>query len=109
MGLIDAATAPLRYVLHSAESEAHAVVPLRDVEHIESHVLSAIEAIKDATEQIEAHVEVIEKLASSLLPLTDAVVTLTAQLGTVTAALAPVVEAEQEVSKLGHLFSRHRA
>jgi hypothetical protein len=108
MGLIDAATAPLRYVLHSAESEADAVVPLRDVEHIQAHVVIAVEAIRDATEQIEAHVEVIEKLAASLLPLTDAVVTLTAQLGLVTAALAPVVEAEQEVSKLGHVFSRHR-
>src|SRR5271154_2129316 len=108
MGLIDAATAPLRYVLHSAESEADAVTPVRDIEQVQMHVVSAVEAIKDATEQIEAHVEVIEKLASSLLPLTDAVVTLTAQLGMVTAALAPVVEAEQEVSKLGHLFSRHR-
>ena len=108
MGLIDAATAPLRYVLHSAESEADAAMPIRDVEHIQSHIVSAVDAIKEATEQIEAHVEVIEKLASSLLPLTDAVVTLTAQLTLVTAALAPVVEAEQEASKLGHLFSRHR-
>jgi hypothetical protein len=108
MGLIDAATAPLRYVLHSAESEADAVVPVRDIEHIQSHVVFAVEAIKDATEQIEAHVAVIEKLAASLLPLTDAVVTLTAQLGMVTEALAPVVDAEREVSKLGHVFSRHR-
>jgi chromosome segregation ATPase len=108
MGLIDAATAPLRYVLHSAEGEAEAVVPLRDIEHIQSHMAVAVEAIKDATEQIEAHVEVIEKLAASLIPLTDAVVTLTAQLGMVTEALAPVVEAEQEVSKLGHIFSRNR-
>jgi hypothetical protein len=107
MGLIDAATAPLRYVLHSAEGEAHAVVPIRDVEQIQTHVLSAVEAIKDATEQIEAHAEVIEKLAASLLPLADAVVTLTAQLSLVTEALAPVAEAEQEVSKLGHFFGRH--
>jgi hypothetical protein len=109
MGLIDAATAPLRYVLHSAESEADAAMPVRDIEQIQMHVVTAVEAIKDATEQIEAHVEVIEKLAASLLPLTDAVVTLTTQLSLVTEALAPVVEAEQEVSRLGHVFSRHRA
>jgi hypothetical protein len=108
MGLIDAATAPLRYVLRSAESDADAVMPVRDIEHIQTHVVVAVEAIRDATEQIEAHVEVIEKLAASLLPLTDAVVTLTAQLSLVTAAMAPVLEAEQEVSKLGHVFSRHR-
>ena len=125
MGLIDAATAPLRYVLHSAESEADAALPVKDIEAIQAHVLTAVEAIRQATEQIEAHVEVVEALATSLAPLTQAVVTLTAQLqalpvlsesvqqlttqlGVVTEALEPVVHAEQEMSRFGHVFSRHR-
>lgn len=116
MGLIDAATAPLRYVLHSAESEADAMLPVKDIEMIQSHVVAAVEAIREATEQIEAHVEVIETLASSLTPLTEAVVTLTAQmqalpglaksveqlttqLGVVSEALVPVVHAEQSVAR----------
>ena len=126
MGLIDAATAPLRYVLHSAEGEAHAVVPIHDVEQMQTHVLSAVEAIKDATEQIEAHVEVIETLASSLAPLTAAVVKLTQQLESFPAltdsvgelnerlaviadVLEPLAHAEQDVRKVGSIFSRHRS
>ncbi len=74
MGLIDAATAPLRYVINGVvEHGTEATEPLRDLEQIQAHVLHAVEAIKDATEQIEAHVEVIDTLVSSLVPLTAAV------------------------------------
>ena len=126
MGLIDAATAPLRYVLNGAEHEADAAKHVQDIEHLQTHVLGAVEAIKDATEQIEAHVEVIETLASSLAPLTAAVVKLTQQLesfpaladsvgelnerlGVVADVLEPLAHAEQDVRKVGGLFSRHRS
>jgi methyl-accepting chemotaxis protein len=122
MGLIDAATAPLRYVLSGAEHEASAV---QDLEDIQIHVLAAVEAIKDATDQVEAHVEVIETLANSLAPLTAAVTRLTAQmqslpalvesvdaltekLDVVVETLSPIAHAEQDVTKVGHLFSRRK-
>lgn len=125
MGLIDTATAPLRYVLGSAEREAEVVDPLRDVEQIQTHVLSAVEAIRDATDQLEAHVEVVEKLATSLTPLagavtqlsaqmeaipalTDSVQALTQKLDVVADALTPLAHAERDVTKLGHLFSRRK-
>ena len=106
MGLIDAATAPLRYVMGSAEHGVAADV--RDLEHLQMHVVSAVEALKDATEQIEAHVEVIESLATSLVPLTEAVVALTAQMAVITEVLAPLAGAEHEVTKVGSLFTRHK-
>jgi methyl-accepting chemotaxis protein len=127
MGLIDAATAPLRYVINGVvEHGTEATEPLRDLEQIQAHVLHAVEAIKDATEQIEAHVEVIETLASSLAPLTAAVVKLTQQLESFPAltdsvgelnerlaviadVLEPLAHAEQDVRKVGSIFSRHRS
>jgi len=125
MGLIDAATGPLKAVLGGSEREAEAMSHVRDIEHLQTHVLGAVEAIKDATEQIEAHVEVIETLASSLVPLTAAVVKLTEQLESLPAltgsvgalndrlavigeVLEPLAQAEHEVRKFGHMFSRHR-
>ena len=125
MGLIDTATAPLRYLLRSAESEADAVLPVKDIDRIQTHLLGAVEAVREATDQIEAHVEVIETLAASLTPLTEAMVKLseemeslpaltqsvarlTAQLEVVTEVLTPIVRVEEKASKLGHLFSRHR-
>ena len=123
MGLIDAATAPLRYVLQSAEHEADAV---RDLEQIQVHVLHAVEAIKDAAEQVEAHVEVIETLVTTLGPLTAAVAQLSeqmqalpalvesvdalnAKLDVVADVLEPLAHAEQDVTKIGHLFSRRKS
>lgn len=130
MGLIDSAidlaTAPLRFAVNSVVRGTDAVAdPLNDIEDIQEHVLGAVEVIRDATEQIEAHVAVIESLATSLLPLTDAVTQLSAQLqalpdltGAVTElsakldviadVLEPLVHIEQEVGKVSHLFGRRR-
>jgi hypothetical protein len=126
MGLIDAATAPLRYVINGVvEHGTEATEPLRDLEQIQAHVLHAVEAIKDATEQIEAHVAVIDTLVSSLVPLTasvtrltdemaslpaltESVASLTAKLDVVADVLAPLAHAEQDVARVGHLFGRRR-
>ena len=126
MGLIDAATAPLRYVLSGAEHEADA---LKDLTRLEAHVVAAVDAIRETTEQVEAHVKVIETLAASLIPLTAAMTELAAQipalvegvgalntnLTVIDDVLEPLADAEQdlahaehEVTKLGSLFSRHR-
>lgn len=115
MGLLDMALAPLRAVLNSAEHEVEHTFAVQDLEGIQSRVLETVEAIKDATEQIEAHVSVLETLATSITPLTQAVEKLTIQLGVITDALIPVTKTEEEVAKaehgvarLGHLFGRHR-
>ena len=64
MGLIDAATAPLRHVLFGAEHEA-----VEDLVPLEAHLVAAVDAIRETTEQLEAHAEVIERLAAALIPL----------------------------------------
>lgn len=125
-GAIDLATAPLRFVVNGVVRGTDAVAdPLNDIEDIQEHVLGAVEVIRDATEQIEAHVAVIESLATSLLPLTEAVTQLSAQLqalpdlteavtqlsaklDVVADVLEPLVHMEQEVGKVSHLFGRRR-
>jgi hypothetical protein len=107
MGLLDLALAPIRAVLGGAEDEVEHMLPVRDIEHIQARVLETAEAIKGATESIESHVAVIETLATSVQPLTLAVEQLTVQLVELTKLLAPVAAAEREVSRVGHLFSRH--
>ncbi len=63
MGLIDAATAPLRYVLFMARNDEVAAV--EDIERLEAHVVAAVDAIRETTEQLEAHAAVIERLAAN--------------------------------------------
>ena len=124
MGLIDAATAPLRYVLQGAEHEAAA-----DFSGLEAHMLAAEGAIRETTLQLEAHAEEIERLAATLTPLTTALAELAAQMPALIAgvgalnarldAMAEVLEpiahaeqdlahAEHEVTKIGNIFSRHK-
>jgi|SRR5579863_761204 len=126
MGLIDAATTPLRHVLFGAEHEAAA---LTDLATLEAHVVAGVDAIRETTDQLEAHAEVIERLAASLIPLTAAMTELSAQLpalvesvgslntklDTVSEVLEPLVRAEQdvahaehEVTKIGNIFQRHK-
>ena len=112
MGLLDIVQAPLREVLKSAEGEAEHSVPVHD---LETRAVDAVEAIRDATEQIEAHVKVLETLATSMTPLTLAVEKLCTELAVVSEVLAPVAaaerdvgEAEHAVTRLGHLFGSHR-
>jgi hypothetical protein len=50
---------------------------------------------------------VIESLATSVGPLTESVNRLTATMTDLVALMAPMGEAEHEVHRLGHLFSRH--
>jgi methyl-accepting chemotaxis protein len=127
MGLIDLATAPLRYVINEVtEHEAEVASPLRDIEEIQTHVLAASAAIREATGQIEKHVAVIETLVTSLEPLTAAVAKLadqmqalpelsrsvselTAKLDVVAEVLTPLALVEQDAARVGHLFSRRRS
>jgi uncharacterized protein YoxC len=106
MGLLDLAFAPLRAALSTAERDVAGEV--KEVEHIQHRVLDAAEAIRDATESIESHVEVIETLANSISPLAESVNRLTAQMAELNKVLAPVARAERDVSRLEHLFGRHR-
>lgn len=104
MGLLDLAFAPVRAALSAAEREAAA--PVRDIENIQHHVLEAAEAIRSATESIEAHIGVIDTLATSIAPLAESVNRLTAQMAELNKVLGPVASAEREVSRLEHLFGR---
>ena len=126
MGLIDAATAPLRYVLQTAEHEPAA---LADIARLEAHVVAAVDAIRETTEQLEAHAAVIEQLAANLLPLStamtelsiqmpalvDSVGALNAKLDVVSEVLEPLAHAEQdmahaerEMTRMGSIFGRHK-
>jgi methyl-accepting chemotaxis protein len=106
MGLLDPFLAPLRGALAATEHDV--VREIRGVEHIEHRVLEAADAIRDATESIEAHVGVIETLATSINPLAESVNRLTAQMAELNQVLAPLAAAERDVSRLEHLFGRHR-
>ena len=106
MGLLDLAFAPLRAILGSAEREAEEVLPVRDIEAIQTKVLDTAEAIRHATESIESQIQVIETLATSVPPLTQAVEQLTMQLVEITRVLAPVSAVERDISRVGHLFGR---
>jgi len=112
MGLIDgavqAALTELRKALGVAERETEDVLPVRDIEDIQTHVLSGVEAIKEATEQIASHAAAVETLVATLPTLTAAVQEMTKQLGVIADVLEPIVGAEHEVSKLSQLLGRHR-
>ncbi|MBO0768613.1 MAG: hypothetical protein J2O48_08010 [Solirubrobacterales bacterium] len=112
MSFLKTAVAPVKSVLRE-------VSPL---EEVEEHILHTGESIKGATESIEGHVKVLEDLTLSLnnalpaltatlsttLPeLVQAVQDLGSKLEVVSEALAPVVEAEQEIGKIGHVFGHH--
>ena len=106
MGLTDIAMRPLRVVLGSAEHEVEDVLPVRDIEDIQSQILDGVGALRRATESIESHVAVVEALAATLPVLTAAVQELTAQLAEIVAVLAPVTEAEKEMAKVEHELTR---
>jgi hypothetical protein len=115
MGLLDIALAPLRSLLGAAEQEAEHVFPVRDLEDVEQRVLETAQAVRRATESIEAHVAVVETLATSLPPLTEAVTQLTVQLGEILKLTAPLAAlehdvgaAERRISRVEHLFGRGR-
>jgi chromosome segregation ATPase len=102
MGLLDIVLAPLRGILGSAEHEAEQAFPVQDLEQIQSRVLETADAIRDATEQIEAHVAVLETLATSIAPLTVSVEKMTTQLGVIAEVLAPLAAAEHDVGSAEH-------
>jgi hypothetical protein len=107
-GVINGTLAELRKLLGVVEEETEDVLPVKDIEEIQTHVLSSVDAIRDATDQIEAHAATLEKLIDTLPALTASVQEMTKQLGLVAEVLAPVAGAEREMSRLGHLLSRHR-
>jgi hypothetical protein len=85
--------------------------PLHDLESIETHILATGEAIKGATESIEGHVAVLETLTQTL---SETLPVLNRTLGTTLPALvaaveelAPVVRAEADLGKVGHLLGHH--
>ena len=121
MGLVDVALGPIRSVIGTAEHEAEHAMPVRDIEEIQQQILEGVNAMRHATESVEAHIEVVEALAAAVPTLTAAVVSLTEQLGQITRVLAPVAAVEQDfakteqevvraehvASRLGGLFGRH--
>ncbi len=118
MGLIDRAFGPLRSVLgnaeHGAEREVERVLPVGEVEAIQTQILDGMNAVRRATESIDSHVAVVATLANSLTPMTAALTALTARLGELQEVLAPIAAlereiatAEHDVSRATHLFRRH--
>jgi hypothetical protein len=108
MGLLDVAFGPLRRALGTAEREVVVHSPMHETREVERKLLEGIEAVHRATDSIERHVEVIETLATSLPPLTASVTRLTDQLNALMELTAPLAAAEHEVSRIEHLFGRHR-
>jgi chromosome segregation ATPase len=106
MGITDLAMRPLRVLLGSAEHEVEDALPVREIEDIQTQILDGVGALRRATESIESHVEVVDALATTLPVLTAAVQDLTAQLAEIVAVLAPVTEAERDMAKVEHEFSR---
>ena len=98
--MLDLVFRPLRSLLAATEREETRIADT------EGELLGAVDAIRGATESIEHHVEVIEGLATSVGPLTESVNQLTATMADLVALLAPMGEAERDVHRLGHLFSR---
>lgn len=107
-GVINGGLAELRKLLGVVEQETEDVLPVKDIEEIQTRVLDSVEAIRDATEQIEAHAAQLESLVNTLPVLTAAVQDLTKELGVIAEVLAPIASAERDVSKLSHLLGRHR-
>jgi hypothetical protein len=107
-GVINGALVEIRKLLGVIEDETEDVLPVKDIEEIQTRVLGSVEAIRDATDQIEAHAAALESLIDTLPVLTNAVQDLTKQLGVIAEVLAPVVGAEREMSRLRHLLGRHR-
>jgi hypothetical protein len=117
MDLINPLLAPVRTLLKDES-------PLKGLEEIQEHILKTGRAIEGATQSIDGHVAVLETLTTTLnetlpaltktldttLPeLVAAVQRLGDKLEIVSEALAPVVAAEEELGKVGHLFSRHKS
>jgi gamma-glutamyl:cysteine ligase YbdK (ATP-grasp superfamily) len=96
---------PVRSLL--GETEHEVVDSLHETRDIEANMLSAVQAIENATTSIERHVEVIETLATSVDPLRASVDRLTDTMQELVAILAPMGEAEQEVERIGRFFRRH--
>src|SRR5215472_5236532 len=92
---------PLRSLLGETEKE---VAQGAQVVETESHILGAVEAIRDASTSIERHVEVIEGLATSIDPLKDSVNSLTATMRDLVALMAPMGEAEHGLRRAEHFF-----
>jgi hypothetical protein len=114
----DLFTAPLRSLLGVAEQTEHEVVshtPLHETAELEDKLERAVGAIHRSTDSLEQHIAVLEKLADSLSPLTESVTRLTDQLAPLLEIARPlgeaerdVASAERELSRVGHLFGRHR-
>jgi hypothetical protein len=108
MSLLDPFVRSLRAFLGDAEREVMEHTPLAETRDIEANMLEAVQAVHRATDSIERHVEVIETLAQSLPPLTESVTVLSTQISELLRLTAPIASAEREVSRIEHLFSRHR-
>ena len=116
MDLINPMLAPVRNLLREES-------PLKGLEDIQEHILNTGRAIESATKSIDGHVAILETLTNTLndtlpaltktldttLPeLVAAVQRLGDKLEVVSEALAPVVRAEEELGKVGHLFGHHK-
>jgi hypothetical protein len=106
VGLLDAATRPLRALLGSAEHEVEETLPVHEIEDIQKQILEGVGAMRRATESIDSHVAAVDALANSMPTLTAAVEALTAQLALLSEVVAPVSAAEREVADVEHRLAR---
>ena len=107
--MLDFVTRPIRWALGATGGEVADTVAdtVRETRDIETNVLSAVDAIEDATASIEKHVAVIESLATSVDPLRASVDRLTDTMQDLVKVLAPIAAAEHGAEKVGRLLHHH--
>jgi ABC-type transporter Mla subunit MlaD len=106
VSLLDPVTGILRGALGAAERVGGA--PVHDALQAERDVDRLAEAMHRAADTAERHMDSIDRLASAVPALTDSVNHLTETMNGLLETLRPLQSAERDVSKLGHLFGRHR-
>jgi prophage DNA circulation protein len=110
MGPLDLLRAPLRSMLGVTEDAEREVVshsPVHETGELEHQLQEAVSSIHHVADSMEHHVEVVETLATTVPKLTDSVNALVQEMHALNSTLKPVVSAEHDVSRLGHLFG-HR-
>jgi hypothetical protein len=107
MGLLDPFTGALRSVLGVAETAA-THTPLDDARMAEHGISELVHALHRVADSTERHVELLEGLAETIGPLNDKVTVLNTQVDELMAVLAPLQAAEKDISRVEHLFGRHR-
>jgi hypothetical protein len=107
MGLLDPLFSAARTVLGAAETAA-THTPLQDARMAEHGIEELIHAMHRVADSTEKHVELLDGLAQTIGPMGDKVTVLSGQVDELMAVLAPLAAAEKDISRVEHLFGRHR-